>query len=1030
MKSFQKDIIRTIKGSLGRFLAIFLIVGLGSGFYAALRMVCPDMKIASDAYYDSTNLMDIRVVSTLGLVEADLDAVKEIDSVEKAALAYETDITGELHGEHVTMRLHSLTNDCSVNTIELKEGRLPEVAGECVISTDCVINTEKNIGDTITIKECANDIDSTLSTREFKIVGKAESPLYVNYASPGNTTLGTGQLDDYAYVTEDSFAEAYPYNEIFLTIKGASEKFSYSADYEKTVQNTINQIKAMSPEREQARLDEIKNDAQTQLDASKKEYEEQEAKTQQQLNSAQSTLDSSKSQLDSSRAQLDKTPVELLSAHEKLSDATSQLEAAKTTLNYLKSQQSVFTTTEQMAKRALDATPKDSSEYETVKEQYDTIVAQKKELDSGIQQAEAAVSSGEKQLESAKAQYNSAKSQYYSGVDSYYSGLNAYNQGTEELQTNKKEAETQLAEAKKKLQEAQDQINKLKTPEWLIMDRSKVQGAESYRTDAERVDSIAQLFPLIFFLVAALVALTTMTRMIEEERLNIGTYKALGYSSTKIASKFLIYAAVASAAGALFGIILLSEVLPAVIMDAYGAMYRMPHSLLSSIDLGIASIAFFAGVGITVLVTLAVTWASLRENPSSLMRPKTTKAGSKILFERITFLWNRLSFSGKVTVRNLFRFKKRSIMTIIGIAGCTGLLLTGFGLNDALNDMIDKQYDSIISYNATVTESDAPTETADSDLSELMTNNKYVESSANVESKLIIATKEGSSKDVNASMIVAKDFSNFNNVWKIRERGSSTTLSVPEDGVLICEKLKIMFNLNIGDEITLCQQDDLGNASNKRITAKVNGIFENYLFNYVICSDEVYSELFDGNEPSYSTYYAKYSADTISKDEFSDLAESTEAVKSVSYNDETISTYKNSLSAVNMVVIVLVACAALLAFIVLYNLNNINICERRREIATLQVLGFNSHEVIMYIYRETIILTILGCLVGMLFGLLLEGFVVSSAEGDLMMFGREIHALSYVLSSIITIVFSCAVMFIMRRKFGQVDMVESLKSNE
>ena len=315
MKSFQKDIIRTIKGSLGRFLAIFLIVGLGSGFYAALRMVCPDMKIASDAYYDSTNLMDVRVVSTLGLVESDLDAVKEIDSVEKAALAYETDVTGELHGEHITMRLHSLTNDSSVNTIELKEGRMPEATGECVISTDCVINTEKNIGDTITIKECANDIDSTLSTKEFKIVGKVESPLYVDYASPGNTTLGTGQLDDYAYLTEDSLSESNPYNEIFQTIKGASDKFSYSEDYQKTVENTVNQIKAMSPEREQARLEEIKNDAQAQLDASKKEYEEKEAQTHQQLNSAQNTLDSSKNQLDSSRAQLVKTPVELLSAH-------------------------------------------------------------------------------------------------------------------------------------------------------------------------------------------------------------------------------------------------------------------------------------------------------------------------------------------------------------------------------------------------------------------------------------------------------------------------------------------------------------------------------------------------------------------------------------------------------------------------------------------------------------------------------------------------------------------------------------------
>lgn len=1029
MKAFRKDVIKTIKGSLGRFLAIFLIVGLGSGFYAALRMVCPDMKIAADNYFDSCELMDVRVVSTLGLVEKDLDVIKNIDSVANATLAYETDVTGSLNGEHVTMRLHSLTNDDSLNTIDLKEGRMPEKKGECVISTDCVINADKNIGDIIEVTDCVSDVSSTLATQKFEIVGKVESPLYVDYASPGNTTLGNGQLDDYAYVTNDSFAESYPYNEIFLTVKGAKGKFSYSSDYEATIQSAIDEIKTIAPEREQARLSELKDGAQAELDKSKQEYAQKEAEAHKQINDAESTLNSSKQLLDDSRVALDKTPVELLSAHEQLSDATSKLEAAKTTLNYLKSQQSAFAMTEQIAKQALEATPKDSSQYASVKQQYETITEQKKQLDEGIQQAETAVSDGEKQLESAKEQYNSAKSQYYSGVDSYYSGLNEYNQGTQELQTSKQEAEVQLAEAKKKLDEAQDQINKLKTPEWLVMDRSKVQGAESFKTDAERVDSIAQLFPLIFFLVAALVALTTMTRMIEEERLNIGTYKALGYSRSKISQKFLIYALFASATGAIFGIVLLSEILPAVIMDAYGAMYRMPHELLSPIDVPIAAIAFGAGVGITVAVTLGVAWASLRENPASLMRPKTTKSGSKILFERITFLWNRLSFSGKVTVRNLFRYKKRSAMTIIGIAGCTGLLLTGFGLNDALNDMIDKQYNELISYNATVNAKTDATESNSASLEKLMSDNAYVESDANVDSTLIIATAQGTTKDTNASLIVPKDFSALNNVWKIRDRVTHQTLSAPEDGVLITEKLKNMFGLNIGDSITLCQQDDMGNASNKKIKAQVTGVFENYLFNYCICSADTYSSLFDGKEPAYSTHFAKLPSN-FDKAQFTQTAESTGAVKSVAYNDETVETYRNSLSAVNMVVIVLVSCAALLAFVVLYNLNNINICERKREIATLQVLGFNRREVEMYIYRETIILTILGCFVGILFGLLLEGFVVSSAEGNMLMFGREIHALSFVISAVITIVFSLLVMFIMRRKFSQVDMVESLKSTE
>ena len=1028
MKAFRKDILRTIKGSLGRFLAIFLIVGLGSGFYAALRMICPDMKIAADSYFDSSNMMDVRIVSTLGLVEEDLNAINNIDSVEKATLAYETDITGELNGDQVIMRLHSMTNDDSLNTIELKEGRFPASKGECVISSDCVINTEKKIGDKINIKDCSSDIDSTLATKELEIVGVVESPLYVDFASPGSTTLGSGQLEDYAYVTNDTFAESYPYNEIFLTIKGASALYSYSDEYSSKVEATLNQIKNIAPEREQARLNSLKDESQAELDKRKQEYEEKKAQTYAQLDEAQNTLDSSKNELDSAKSSLDEAPVELVLAERKISEGTSQLEQGKSALNELKSQKSSLDSSIATLKAALDSMSPSDPEYEGTKAQYEALLALNRQLDAGISQAEASVASAQAQLDSANAQYNAAKQQYYKGLSDYQNGLDSYNQGTESLQTSRNEAEIQLAEAKKKLDDAQTQIDNLKTPEWLIMDRSKIESAESYKTDAERVDSIAQLFPLIFFLVAALVALTTMTRMIEEERLYIGTYKALGYSQLKIASKYLIYAAIASACGAICGILILSEVLPNIIMDAYGTMYRMPHTTLVPLDIPIALLSFVAGVGITLLVTFTVVLSSLRESPSSLLRPKQGKAGTKILLERASFIWNKLSFSGKVTVRNLIRYKKRSLMTIIGIGGCTGLLLTGFGLNDSLNDMIDKQYNELVNYSATITKVDSPTDSGNLSLEAIMENDTYVTSSAEVQSNLVVTSDDN--KDVHASLIVPKDYESLKSVWKIQDRTTKKALEEPSDGVLVCEKLKNLYNLEVGDGITICQQDSMGNASNKKIFVKVEGFFENYLFNYIFCSPSTYSKLYDDKTPEYNTFLAKTNSENITNSDFSTISFSTSAVKSVSFKDEKISTYKTSLSAVNMVVVVLIACAALLAFIVLYNLNNINICERKREIATLKVLGFTDHEVTMYIYRETIILTLLGCLFGLLFGVFLEGFVVSSAEGNLMMFGRDIHLLSYIISSVVTIIFSCLVMFVMRRKFKKVDMVESLKSIE
>ncbi len=1031
MKAFRKDIFRTVNSTLGRFVAILLIVGLGSGFYAALRMVCPDMKISADKYYDAQNMMDLRIVSTNGLTQDDLAELKKIDGVENAALAYETDIVGNLHDEQITTRVHSLTNDSNVNDVELVDGRMPTASNECVISSDCIIAADKNIGDVIHVDECISDLGNTLSVSDFTIVGKIESPLYIAFASPGTTSLGSGQLDEYIYVTQDAFASDYPYNEVFLTVSGAKDMYSYSSEYSDAVNSCMDKIKEIAPAREQARVDSLKASAQEKLDEKWKEYREKEASANSELNDAQTKLDESKAQLDSSRSTLDSTSSSLYSAQRQITAAKSSLDKAKSQRDEISSQLDEVNTQISALEKQLEVVPPSSEQYAPLNEQLISLKSTQSQLSGALDQANQGVSDGEKKLKEAQSKLNYGINSYYAGESQYQSGQEQYKEGQESLEANKTSVNDQLQDAKRQLEEAQADIDKIESSEWMVMDRSKNQSAESFKSDAERVDNIAKVFPLVFFLVAALVALTTMTRMIDEERLNIGTYKALGFSRRRVATKFFLYAFLSSGLGAFLGIVLLSETLPSFIIYAYSILYRMPHDLLMPIDIPLATLSFVVGVGLTILATLLATLGTLHEKPAELMRQKVSKkGGTRTLLEHITPIWKRMSFSSKVTIRNLLRYKKRSLMTIFGIAGCTALLLTGFGLSNSINDIIDKQFGNTVLYNTIVTEKDDITATQVSDLEAVMNDDQEVEVSVRAETQPIITASDNTSKEMNTTMIVPQDATKFNELWKLHERDKSEVLSIDDSGVLVNEKLLSALSLNVGDEITLLTTDDMGNSTNHSIKAKISGYFENYVSNYVICTPKFYSELNFNQEPKYKSYFAKLADGDEGRDSFANKAKETGGVKTISYNDEVIETYRNALRSVDMVVVILVVCAALLAFVVLFNLNNINICERKREIATLKVLGFNRHEIVMYIYRETIILTILGCIVGLLFGIWLETFVVVSAEVDYVMFGRQIHAMSYVIAALITIVFSAIVMLFMRRKFSAVDMVESLKSNE
>lgn len=1091
---FNKEVLRSITGSPGRFLAIFAIVALGVGFYAGLRMTAPDMRLAADAFYDDNDLMDLRVVSTMGMAEGDVDAMRDVEGVDQVMGAYETDVIADIAGEPYTVRVHSLPKSkiqaveqgraddidlrfdmTQLNRLVVEEGRLPSSEGECVMSADKIMSGPLAVGDTVRIAE--TDASEPLRVTEYKVVGLVHAPYYASSATMGASSLGSGAVEQFMYVPRTDFADDYPITEAYLTVSGARDLVSGSFDYQSLVDDVKKELAGIAGEREQARLGELKRDAQEGLDSKRREFEAERDDAYARLDEAASELQSAKDQLDSSEAQLAEGEREYQSGVRELAakrqDADAQLSQAQGELDAraaeLESGQAVLAEKDaelaagwqqaenigigitpqnasekiEQLKNYLASFPEGSDRYNQLAQQIamlEGLVAAQASFDAAkaqLDEGAAQLAAGREQLESSRADAQSQLAQGQTSLDAarreiddgrrqLEAGRADYESGLAEYEESKAQAERELADAEQQLADAQAQIDLLEAPEWLVMDRTKNYGAESFDSDAGRVDSIAQLFPFVFFLVAALVALTSMTRMVDEERMQIGTLKALGYSRSRITSKYMIYAGVASLGGSVVGIALLSFTLPAIIMVAYSIVYIVPIANLQ-VDWPIAAMATLLGVGITLAATAFASVATLRESPAALMLPKTPKTGKRILLERARPLWNRLSFLWKVTCRNIFRYKKRLFMTVAGIAGCTALLLTGFGLQDSINDIIDKHYGELIEYNAVVSmESDATAEDRQA-LEDALADGATA-------SKVAMAYDEpmavvGDGGELSVQLIVPEDPQAFSELWHFRNRLTHESVPLGDEGAVVTEKVATRFGLAVGDMLPLAEQDQMGNATDDVCALPVTGIVENYIGHSVFMSPSAYEQAF-GSDLAPNEAFANTTVAASDRSSFSQQMQAMEGVKTVSFNDETIDTYRTALKSVNMVVVVLIVAAALLAFIVLYNLTNINIAERMREIATLKVLGFTRREVDLYIFREILILAALGALIGLGLGVFLENFVVTTAEVDAVMFGRDIHWPSFALAFLMTMAFAVVVAATMRGKLDGIDMVESLKSNE
>ncbi len=1154
-KAYIKSVARTVRSTLSRFLAIFAIVALGVGFLAGLLSSPDDMRLSAEDYYDSTDMYDLRAVSTLGLTQEDAERVRGMPGVEAVMPVRDMDLVlVSEEGDALTTRMLTLPEegDPNLNAPVLLSGRLPEKPGECAVLLNKSLGAGREwVGEKLAL-EAGQDLGDGVP-ETFTVVGTAKTSSYFSMEQE-HTTAGSGVVRLLAVTVPESFDIDY-YTGLYLTLEGAEELPSYGGAYERLRDEAGARLEDLGEERAQARYEEIVGEAQAELDDAKGEYEDGKAEAEQELaearqkledgrkeieenekkladakqqiaegraeladgrasfeaetasarqqidngygqvNTYQAQLDAGRKQIEDAQKQITDGRKQLDAADQELAQAKAQLDAQEASLAALENGKAMLWQAAQQlglpvedtsdagalaligqiaqaspeagqqfaplqaglqalaaqgtdtagARLALEAGKTEyqqglakaqdsraeldknqrqlSAQLTTLLEQQDTLNAQKSQLDNSQAALQAGIWEAENQFASAEAELADAQAQYEEGLEQLEEGKKELAEGQAEYEKGKAEADEELADAWEQIQDAQAQIREIEEGQWYIFDRDDNTSYSSYAGNADKIAAIAAVFPVFFFLVAALVALTTMTRMVEEDRQQIGTLKALGYSNGHIAAKYLLYAAAASLAGCAVGLAVGSWLFPSIIIRAYNIMYDVPR-VLTPFNLLYSGIASGAAVLCTLSATLNACWGALRESPARLMLPKAPKAGKRILLEYVTPLWSRMKFTQKVTARNLIRYKKRFFMTITGIAGCTALLLTGFGVKDSISDIVAKQFDQLTQYELTVGLQDESA-LEGRDLQAILEDGDRVASFLPVmqdEGKVL--PEDGKPQD-SLTIFTPSDVPAMGAYFTFRHRTDGEAVAFTEDSVIITEKLSKRQGLQIGDSITL------ENHGGEQAVLTITDICENYVYHYIYLSPAAYEEAF-GVPAKMNSVLCMLPEDGPQggEDALTTALLQCRDVAMTSFSTEISRSFENTIQALNLIVIVLIVSAGALAFVVLYNLTNINITEREKELATIKVLGFYDREVSAYVYRETAVLTVIGTLAGLGLGVALHQFVICTAEVDMVMFGRSVYPLSYLWSALLTFLFSLLVNLVMNRKLKNISMVESMKAPE
>ena len=1104
--ALNKDFIRDILKSKGRFLSIVAIVALGVAFFTGVKSSPIVMKTSSDKYYDKYNLMDIRLISTLGLTDKDVDDIKNIEGVEGVYPTYSIDVISIYNSTEKVLKVHGLDlnklNDKKnyINQLKLIKGRLPQKSGECVLEIPKIKALNYPIGSEISLSSGKDDkLSKSLSKSKYKVVGYVETPYYLSQEK-GNSSIGGGVIEGAIMIPESDF-KMDTYTEMFLTVKSAKELDTYGDEYSNLVKTVTDKIENMKNKLTTRRYNEVVKKAEDKIqkqedklskakkdfDKGKKEYEENKLKSENEIKEAENKILDASEQIEDGKAQLknekkrafeqiEEGKIKLASAETDLKNgqkkyqtalkkfnsnkktAESEIKKAESDLEELSNQIDDLKNGNKLIEKQLQneqLSEVERSELENklnenlyilsvmqqkYKDGTDKLESSKSELLLGekkLKETKATLEASEKKIANEKTKLKSseklAEEKFKKAEEELYQRENQIEEAKLELKENKAKLKTELNKAKKELQEAEEkiadgeekikdakkQIKKIEKPTLYILDRDSHQSFVEYEGCANSIDALAKIFPVFFFAVAALVCLTTMTRMVDEQRINIGTLKGLGYKTSQISKKYILYALIACLTGSILGLAIGFSVFPTVIFFAYGMMYSIENIVYVfsiPIAIGITSLALI----IIILSAYMACRKELKETPAILMRPKAPKSGKRILLERVPFIWNRFSFISKVTVRNIFRYKKRFLMTVLGIAGCTALILTGFGIKDSIEMILTGQYGTLFKYDMSlVIQSDM----TDKQIYELRKNlsdideiNKYeFFSYENGDIKVNNTTKE-------ITIVVPENLKKMDKFIHLQDRKTQNPIELNNKGIVLTEKIARDLGVKAGDEIELINSDD------KKAKIKVSHITENYISHYAYISPENYTKLFEKDLDFNRVIGILNNPSVKIEDKLSKKLFDIETVDGITFNTASKETFHNTIKNLNYVVLIMIISAGALAFVVLYNLTNVNISERIREIATIKVLGFYDKEVSAYIYRENIILTIIGTVVGLGLGTILHKFIMVTVEIQSMMFGRVIDISSYFIAAVLTIVLSLFVNLAMFYKLRNVKMVESLKS--
>lgn len=1012
-KVLFKNLMRDIEHSLGRFISIMAIAALGVAFFAGISASSNIMKHTADTYYDEYNLMDIKLISTVGITNDDLAAFKKVKGVAALAGGYTLDTltyegTNRKVTKVITYPMGAKRNDASyLNQLRLVSGRFAQNSEECVLEAGKFRTSKHHIGDTITLYSGdKSDLKQQLKRTSFKIVGLVNTPYYLSYEK-GASKLGSGIVDDYIVVADQNRVKDY-YNEAYVKVKNVTKYNSYTDDqYRSKVKAVVKELKRVAKSRNAI----IYHDAEKKIAIAQADYDRGKATYDQEISSAQNKLDAWINQLNTAKAEYDNKVALLGQQKADYQVQYPKLEAQKATL--LLSAQQLSAAIQQLQLSLNDPTLSDEAKV-ALQGQKEQLQAQLVLVNDNINNINMAESTAQNTLDQANEQLKAAKLSIDAQYAQYNASLDAFNQ-------RKSDGKITLNQAKDQISAAKVQLKQLKDASWYILDRQQFYSFVDYGNAADRMAAIAKVFPVFFFLVAALVCLTSMTRMVDESREQIGTLKALGYGNGAIAAKYLIYAALASIIGGIIGAFIGMFVFPSVIYNAWGIMYYMIDVQIEY-DYRLVIEAVGIVSAITLLATLSALLSDIKATPAILMRPKAPKDGKKILLERITLIWSHLSFTHKVTFRNLFRYKKRFLMTVIGISGCSALLVAGFGIRDSINDIAVKQFNDIYKFDISVNYAQDASEQDKAILLKQIKADNNIDKAADV--GIYSGLYRGSGEDKSITLYVINHNQNMEAFIGMKERKSQKPIHLSKNGVVITEKVATDNGLKVGDYFKV----DNGKGIKQKL--KIRAIMENYVGHAIYMDADYYAKIY--HEKAHNTIVFALLKDDAKTAE---NATGTRIIKlknaaSVTYYSHQFDNFQDTIASLNMIIYVLTISAGLLAFVVLYNLSTVNIEERIREIATIKVLGFNDREVSAYIYRESLILSLIGALVGLVIGVVLHGLIMNLAELDNVMFGRNIEPLSFGLAIIITMAFSVIVNIVMYYRLRKIKMVESLKSVE